>query len=89
MDNELGSLSKPFTVVLFPCDNSVEAVPTKWISSDKKTCFWPNKSLKSTVLQKLTGDPNSCPGEDWTNFSVTIIKEYGKYTYSYIQLSFE
>jgi hypothetical protein len=36
MDHELGSPSKPFTVVLFPCDNSVEAVPTKWISSDKK-----------------------------------------------------
>jgi hypothetical protein len=64
MDNELGSASKPFTVVLFPCDNSVEDVPTKWISSDKKTCLWPNKSLKRTVLQKLTGDPNSCPRED-------------------------
>jgi hypothetical protein len=70
-------LTDQFTVVHFSLDNSVEAVPSKWISADLKVCPWPKR--KSASFDKVIRDPNSTPGPDWELYEIRIIKRYGKF----------
>jgi hypothetical protein len=68
-----------FTVVHFPLDNSVEAVPSKWISEDLKVCPWPKR--KSASFDKVIRDPTSTPGPDWELYEIRIIKRYGRFNF--------
>jgi hypothetical protein len=72
-------LNNLFTVVHFPLDNSVEAVPSKWISEDLKVCPWPKR--KSASFDKVIRDPISTPGTDWELYEIRIIKRYGKFDF--------
>lgn len=77
---------KAFSVIKFTVENSVEAVPSTWLSDNNKSCFWPNKSVKN--VKKLLADSRSLPGGDWDCFEVELIKEYGKLKQFFLLFSF-
>lgn len=39
-----------WTMVHFPNDNAVEAVPSHWVK--KNICAWPKKDVKKHILQR-------------------------------------
>lgn len=71
-------IEKNFTVVHFQDDNSVEVVPSKWISNldDKILCYWPNR--KPDNFKHLLEDHTSCPPDNWNKWIVSIVKSHGK-----------
>jgi hypothetical protein len=78
MVDNLETEKNSFSVVSFPIDNSVEAVPTKWLSEDRQFCPWPKKAGNSVNFRKLLQDSSSSPGLNWEQFQINVIKEYGK-----------
>lgn len=65
-----------WTVVHFLNDNSVEPVPSHWVSQDKKSCFWPNNSGIANKLRLNRSKPNSF---DFTSYECRILsKNNGK-----------
>ncbi|CAH1111912.1 unnamed protein product [Psylliodes chrysocephalus] len=68
-----------WTVVEF-LDQSVEAVPSHWITNNK--CSWPHY-LKEQLLKAIKHCEN--PKDDWTQHEVTIFRNatYGFDTYSF------
>jgi hypothetical protein len=78
MVDNLETERNSFSVVSFPIDNSVEAVPTKWLSEDRQFCPWPKKAGNSVHFRKLLQDSSSSPGLNWEQFQINVIKEYGK-----------
>lgn len=64
-----------FSVVYFPQEKSVAAVPTTWLREEKGrfVCKWP-KGPNATNFVK---DSNSIPGKGWSSFPVKIYKELG------------
>jgi len=65
-----------FAVVHLKIDNSVEAVPLSWLSTDKTYCHWPKKIPGN--FKTLRTNPDSTPGEDWELFEIILVKCYGK-----------
>ncbi len=67
---------KKFSVLFFPSDNSIEVVPSKWISEDKKTCPFPLAGVVN--FKELQKDSNSSPDPSWPIWEVVVKKTYGK-----------
>lgn len=40
---------KQWTVCHFTEEETVEAVPTKWMDTEQKCCYWPPKHLKRLI----------------------------------------
>ncbi|OXA56213.1 hypothetical protein Fcan01_08715 [Folsomia candida] len=70
--------SKPFVVLEFPEEQTVEAVPAIWLTSDKTGCRWPNKVTPSFTNKKK--DKNSSPGDGWTVYKCRVLGEFDNYT---------
>jgi hypothetical protein len=78
---------KTFSVVHFLSDNSVEVVPSTWVSGDQSNCFWPKKTPKN--FDTIRDDPGSIPQPSWVAHDVKVIKSYGKYyIYIYANITF-
>jgi hypothetical protein len=73
---------KHFSVVLFSVDNSVEAVPTKWLSEDGLKCYWPKKVSTEASFRKLLENPDSSLLHTWFEFDIRCVKSYSKYLVS-------
>jgi len=67
---------KSFVVVLFPSDNSVEVVPSKWLSEDQNTCAFPPSPPKG--FRELQKNPDASPLSDWPAWNIEIKKAYGE-----------
>lgn len=66
-----------YGVVQFRAENSVESIPMKWLSEDKRSCFWP-EALKMAALKKAIKQCQE-PCKNWKLFEVTVLGEgYGK-----------
>ncbi|OXA52793.1 hypothetical protein Fcan01_12359 [Folsomia candida] len=60
-----------FSVVKFLEDKSVQAVPSSWVSQDKKTCLWP-PGLPSSVSASIKRRTE--PEKHWTTNSIKFYK---------------
>ncbi len=60
----------------FEKDNTVEAVPSTWISEDNLSCRWPKKYPKN--FRSIVQSADTTPGIDWILYEVKVIKSYGK-----------
>lgn len=68
-----------YHIVLFIKENSVEAVPSHWLSSDGKTCAWPKRHLDPIRQIEKKKQPNTL---EYTWFQIRILaKSICKYTY--------
>lgn len=65
-----------WTVVEFLETNTVEAVPTRWISSNR--CYWPSFSSRSKIIAEIKN--NVLPDPEWPTYAVRSFKDgtYGK-----------
>ena len=66
---------KKYAVVFFPIDNSIEVVPSNWLSADQKKCPFPvilPKGFKAT--QK---DFNSTPDRNWPLWDSEVKRTFG------------
>jgi len=73
-----------FAVVHFYVDNSVEAVPSTWLTVDKTSCYWPKKIPAN--FKSVRDNPLSIPGEVWEIFEILVVKFSGKFfEYNYHQ----
>lgn len=63
-----------FSVVKFLEDKSVQAVPSSWVSQDKKTCLWP-PGLPSSVSASIKRRTE--PEKHWTTNSIKFYKVAG------------
>jgi len=70
--------SQMFSVVTFQSDNSVQLVPTNWLSSTKKQCRWPVGPQKgiSSIISK-----NKPPGKNWPFVTIKLLKETGEHNF--------
>jgi len=66
---------KAFTVVHFE-DDSVEVVPSTWITEDQQHCSFPDPPPKG--FKKLQRAVGSEPEETWEKFPCKCIKSYGR-----------
>jgi hypothetical protein len=65
-----------FSVVHFSKDNSIAAVPTKWISTEEGLlyCAWP----KGVQIVELIKNPNSQPRSTWKKLKlIKIFNSFG------------
>jgi hypothetical protein len=69
-------MSQPYSVVLFPNEGHVSAVPSTWLSEDKEQCTWPDAF--GGRLSKLIKD-QATPESDWKKHSCRVLKQYGKH----------
>ncbi|XP_031359319.1 uncharacterized protein LOC116182899 [Photinus pyralis] len=60
-----------WSVVKFPSDNSVEAVPTSWLNGNR--CVWPSYPLNSQKLLDAV-EKQSSPGCDWQTYDIIPFK---------------
>lgn len=68
-----------YNVVIFKKDNTVEAVPSHWLSRDEKTCAWPNKNLNPSRLIEKKSFPNTFEYK-WYKVR-SLLKDIGKEQY--------
>lgn len=69
-------MDKTFSVLLDE-DDSVEVIPSKWISPDKKTYKWPKTNVKSSIKKMIDAD------ESWEDYQIKrIIKTLGNNSFS-------
>jgi len=66
---------KAFSVVYFPSDNSIEVVPSSWLSTDQGTCPFP--TIQGKGFKDLQQNPNSTPDTAWPVWNVEVKKTYG------------
>ncbi|XP_060846483.1 uncharacterized protein LOC132926162, partial [Rhopalosiphum padi] len=59
-----------YHIVLFIKENSVEAVPSHWLSSDGKTCAWPKRHLDPIRQIEKKKQPNTL---EYTWFQIRIL----------------
>lgn len=52
-------------------DESICAVPSQWISTDGKSCYWP-KTCGFSVQERMRNDPKSKVGSDWPSYPCVI-----------------
>lgn len=62
-----------WTVVKFMKDQSVEAVPTNWITGSE--CYWPDEKVERAIKSCQT------PGKQWKLYRISKFKgaTYGKF----------
>lgn len=65
-----------YAVVVFTENNEVEVVATNWLSLDKKISFWP--PYKNATQIKRAVEHREEPNEEWNEFFVSVLREYGK-----------
>jgi hypothetical protein len=63
-----------FSVVHFLNDDSVEVVPSKWITED--SCKFPDKLTKG--LGKLLRNSDKEPCDSWESYKIKLVKSYGR-----------
>lgn len=61
-----------YHIVLFIKENSVEAVPSHWLSRDGKTCAWPKRHLDPTRQIEKKKQPNTL---EYTWFEVRVLSK--------------
>jgi hypothetical protein len=66
---------KKFSVVHFPSDSSVEAVPSIWISADRNTCPFPINRPRG--FQRLQECSNSVADPIWPVWAIEFLGTYG------------
>ncbi|CAI6360473.1 unnamed protein product [Macrosiphum euphorbiae] len=59
-----------YHVIIFTKENSVEAVPSHWLSRDGKTCAWPKRHLDTTRQIEKKTQPNTL---DYTWFEIRVL----------------
>lgn len=59
-----------YHIVLFKKENTVETVPSHWISSDGLTCAWPNRNLNPTKQIEKKTYPNT---QDFNWYTIRIL----------------
>lgn len=67
---------KDFSVFHFNNDNSVAAVPSKWILPRGKSCCWPNES--EIISNSKLSDKDSDPGPNYLTLEGNFLKSYCK-----------
>lgn len=66
-----------FSIVIFTESNETEVVPTGWLSIDRKVSFWPPYVDASKC--RMAVEKNECPNEEWHEYFVDWVAEYGKF----------
>lgn len=67
----------PYCLVLMTENNgdkSISAIPSKWISPDGKSCFWPIHKTGAAQI-RLRNDPISPIEKEWPSFQCVIKKQ--------------
>lgn len=64
-----------YSIVEFNEENTVEIIPSSWISFDKKTTLWPN-TISPAILKKYLKN-NTEPNDDWTSVHIRILGHAG------------
>jgi len=67
---------KTFSIVEFTIDNSVEIVPSSWISENQQECKFPCPIPKGFL--KVQSNIDSPTEENWTDYKISFVKRYGK-----------
>lgn len=70
--------SKPFAVIKFQFDNTVDFVPTGWLSVDNEGTNVRFPRTLNVAAQQLKKDKNSFPKISWPIWKVEVIKHCGK-----------
>jgi hypothetical protein len=70
----MSGVSKKFTIVSFS-DQSVEVVPTIWISNQQ--CWFPQEVSKG--FSKLQSNPDTQVGSNWKLFDIVVVGTSGKF----------
>ncbi|XP_029171365.1 uncharacterized protein LOC114940783 isoform X2 [Nylanderia fulva] len=60
-----------YSIVEFNDENTVEIIPSSWISFDKKTTLWPN-TISPAILKKYLKN-NTQPNDDWTSVHIRVL----------------
>lgn len=64
-------MSRTWTIVVFPGENSVEAVPSTWLIGSVNKCYWPAyPAPKLTAAIRNHEAPNTC----WPSYNVTLLR---------------
>lgn len=69
-------MAKTWTIVIFTDEDSVEVVPSNWISNNK--CYWPSlttEKLKAAIKY------HDAPNTSWPLYPIRLIRNgtFGKY----------
>lgn len=67
-------MSTSFALVVFTEDDSVDVVPSVWLSSGKDVCFWP--PFRSERLKNAIRKCES-PLDSWTKCKVRVLHSFG------------
>lgn len=67
---------RAFSVVKFTKEDSIEAVPTCWLTTDEKECYWPPKGIK-TQVSLLIGDQAIPDSQSWSLEPIELLHDYG------------
>ncbi|CAG7819221.1 unnamed protein product, partial [Allacma fusca] len=62
--------TKRFCVVYFVVENSLEAVPTKWINEEGNQCSFP--IISGPKFLKLRNNSNSVPLPSWKKYQIEV-----------------
>lgn len=73
-----------YSVVEFVDENSVEIIPSSWISPNKKTALWP-KDVTPSML-KIHLKCRSDPKPDWTRIDIRILAQTGIVSNIFVQI---
>lgn len=66
---------KQWTVCHFTEEETVEAVPTIWMDTEQKCCYWPPKHLKRLIKDLIKKKEN--PDKDWQLYPAVVLGQYG------------
>lgn len=69
---------KPFSVIKFLSDNSVDYVPSKWIIIEEHGATVKFPKLKTSKSVKLQNDQESSPKTVWPEWNIKVKKSYSK-----------
>ena len=81
-------LTKKFTVFYFFSDNSIEVVPSKWISTEQKTCPFPRDSESVPGFINIQRNFESVPDPSWPVWPGQCKSSHGQLYFFYILLHF-
>ena len=79
-------LTKKFTVFYFFSDNSIEVVPSKWISTEQKTCPFPRDSESVPGFINIQRNFESVPDPSWPVWPGQCKSSHGQLYFFYILL---
>jgi len=67
---------KTFSIVEFAVDNTVEIIPSFWISEDHQSCKFPCPIPKGFL--KVQSNIDSPIDPKWTEYEIKLVKSYSK-----------